>query len=85
MRKTRILYKIKLYLIITLAVLFFGSIEIMVEQPLLFSICGFAIIKCVRSLWRSALQDERSFQHTCCLKLPKQNNVNKAGGQNRAA
>lgn len=84
MRRARILYKIKLYLIITLAVLFFGSIEIMVEQPLLFSLCGFAIIKCVRRLWRSALQDERSFQHTC-LKLPKQNNVNKAGGQNRAA
>lgn len=62
MRRLKLFYNIKLYSIVDLAIIFFGSVEAAPEQPLLFGMLTFTFFCCIRLLWRSLLKDEQKMK-----------------------
>lgn len=62
MKRLRLFYNIKLYFIVILAIIFFGSVEAAPEQPLLFGMLTVIFCCCIRFLWRSLLKDEQKMK-----------------------
>ena len=70
MKRIRLFYYIKLYLILILAILILASAEGAPDHPILFCIVVLMSFRCIKYLWPSMLQDEQRMKQTR-LKLHK--------------
>lgn len=64
MKKIRLFYYIKLYLILILAILLLASVEGAPDHPILFCIIVLMSFRCIKYLWPSMLQDEHRMKQT---------------------
>jgi len=63
-KKIRLFYYIKLYIILFLAILLLGSIESAPGHPIIFGIIVLTFFCCIKYLWPSMLQDEQRMKQT---------------------
>lgn len=84
MKKVRLFYYIRLYLILILAILLLASVEGAPDHPILFCIIALMSFHCIKYLWTSMLQDEQRMKHTR-LKLHRSADSKATQSNERAA
>ncbi len=74
MKRLRLFYKIKLYFIVVLAIIFVESVKAAPDQPVIFGILTLTFFYCIRFLWQSLLRDEQRMKRVR-LNLKKKTRV----------